>query len=154
MATVSVETHVDALPARVWNQVRDIRWPEALTDMIVSVEPTSDTTRDCAVNGGGLLKETIVSVDDSIRRVSYTITESPFGMTGIERRDQDDGSASRAIRLMSGITDHERAAHLPDQRLILHRFSRRLPHGPGARDRATQEPDGVTMTALCRVPTD
>ncbi len=81
MATVSEKTHAKADPAHVWCRVRNIRWPETLTDMTASVEPTSETTRDCTMDGGSELKETIITVDNSIHRVAYTVAESPFEVT-------------------------------------------------------------------------
>jgi len=107
MATVIVEAHVKADPSKVWDKVRDIRWPEALTDMIASVGPTSATTRVCSIEGGGTLDESIVSVDDSLRRVAYTITESPFGMTHHNASLQAfaDGAGTRLVWTVDVLPD-------------------------------------------------
>jgi len=115
MATVSLETHVNADPSHVWGQVRDIRWPEALTDIIASVKPTSKTTRDCTMGDGAKLKETIVAVDDSARRVAYTITESPFGTTHHNASLQalKDGEGTRLLWTIDVLPDEVAGALEP-----------------------------------------
>lgn len=81
MATVNLEAQINATPGHVYEQLKDMRWPEALTNLITAVEVTAANTRECAIDGGGFLKETIIALDDETRRIAYTITESPFAMS-------------------------------------------------------------------------
>lgn len=96
MPTIHLDSSVDAPASSVWTEVKDIRSPERLTDMIRSVDVLGDNERACRTDQGKII-ETIISVDDERRRVAYTATESPFPATHHNAAFvvTDDGAGSR-----------------------------------------------------------
>lgn len=115
MATISKEAYVAAAPDQVWNRLRDIRWPAALSAMIDTVEVTSESTRVCTTADGAALTETIISVDDERRRTAYSITESPFGLAHHNASFQvfADGDASRVVWIVDVLPDEAGAGLEP-----------------------------------------
>jgi hypothetical protein len=105
--TIYLERHLDRPAASVWEQIRDIRAPERLTNMIHAVEVIGDGVRACATDQGEIV-ERIVSVDGDRCRIAYTATQSPFPITHHNAAFvvSDDGDGS----LLTWITDVEPAA--------------------------------------------
>lgn len=79
MATIHLEVLIDARPADVWDALRD--WG-ALHERLVpgfAVDATLDgPDRIVTFASGSVLRERLVSCDDELRRLSWTIVEGPY----------------------------------------------------------------------------
>lgn len=73
--TIDIDTTVDA----VWKKLSDTARISDLIGFLASSKQNGDT-RICQLDGGGELTEKIVSVDPELKRVMYSITESPLNM--------------------------------------------------------------------------
>lgn len=77
MPTIYRETRINAPVDDVWSALEDVGAINRLIDFLGEVTVDGDE-RTCEL-GEGLLKELIVAVDSELRRVAYSIEESPFG---------------------------------------------------------------------------
>lgn len=79
MATIYREIDIDAPLETVWNKVSNTA---QISDFIgfVATSTQQGDTRVCKLEGGGELTEKIISVDDELKRVMYSITSSPLNM--------------------------------------------------------------------------
>ena len=77
MASIHLETTLAVSPDELWASVRDVGAVSNMLD-VVSESSIDGDKRSCVMADGGVLAETILSVDDDHRRVGYTITGSPF----------------------------------------------------------------------------
>ena len=78
MATIYKEAKVNASVDQLWKAISDVGNIDKLLGFLESAEMDGNV-RTCAIEGGGVLSELIISIDEERRRVAYTITESPFG---------------------------------------------------------------------------
>ena len=78
MATVHLEIPIDSTVDAAWKKLADLGGVHQMLSVLSSASIDGDK-RVCELEGGGTLEELIVSVDDDLRRVAYSITESPFG---------------------------------------------------------------------------
>ena len=82
MAMIEIEIHIDAAPAVIWDAVRDVGAlhtrlaPGVVRDttMVAGAEPP---VRNVTFADGTILRETIVAVDDSFRRLVWAIDGAP-----------------------------------------------------------------------------
>lgn len=79
MATINLETNLAIDAADLWRQVKDVGGVSSLLD-VISESSIDGDHRSCTLADGAVLAETIISVDDDLQRVAYTITDSPFGI--------------------------------------------------------------------------
>lgn len=77
MATIVREFTVNSPAATVWRDIADVGAVNQLIDYLGPVT-LDGPTRTCALGDAGTLHELIVSVDPDLRRVAYSIQESPF----------------------------------------------------------------------------
>jgi len=77
MATVVKTAHLSLPAQRVWQVVADVANVPELTAMVASSRVEGDT-RYCTLVGGGELRETILSIDHTLRRLAYRVHTSPF----------------------------------------------------------------------------
>ena len=79
MARIEKTITIDRPPDAVWEVVGDFgaisRWLPA-----IAASSFGDGVRECTMEGGGLLREEIVSRDDTERRYEYRITEAPMSL--------------------------------------------------------------------------
>ena len=78
MATIYKKLKVNAPSDKVWRKVADVGGVHKLLGVITESHLEGDT-RYCTTAQGGTLKERIVSIDNNLKRISYSITSSPFG---------------------------------------------------------------------------
>jgi carbon monoxide dehydrogenase subunit G len=76
--TIYRETRINAPVDDVWSALEDVGAINRLIDFLGEVTVDGDQ-RTCELGDQGLLKELMVSIDPELRRVAYTIEESPFG---------------------------------------------------------------------------
>lgn len=79
MTTISKVIEIDAPASAVWEKISDTGKISNLIGFLASSVQTGNS-RICTLEGGGEIKEKIVSVDHDLRRVMYSITESPLNM--------------------------------------------------------------------------
>jgi len=79
MATIQKTVEIDAPLDAVWPKIADAQNIASLIGFLESSEVDGDQ-RVCTLADGGRLLEKIVSVDEGLKRVAYSITESPLGM--------------------------------------------------------------------------
>ena len=77
MATVQKKIELAVSAEELWAQVRDVGGLSRLLNVVETSKVEGDQ-RSCVLADGAELSETVVSVDDGLRRVAYTITVSPF----------------------------------------------------------------------------
>lgn len=77
MARIEKTVEIDRSPEEVWAVVGDVG---AISAWLPAIAQSSfdDGVRECTMDGGGLLREQIVTRDDANRRYEYQITESPM----------------------------------------------------------------------------
>ena len=80
MPTIYRETRINAPVDDVWSALEDVGAINRLIDFLGEVDVDGDQ-RTCELGDQGVLKELIVSVDSELRRVAYSIRESPFGFS-------------------------------------------------------------------------
>lgn len=78
MATIHKRFKIDAPVEQVWVKMADLSGVHALFGMLDDAEMEGNS-RICKINGGGTLKELIVSVNPDLKRLAYSIIQSPFG---------------------------------------------------------------------------
>lgn len=77
MAHIEKTITIDRSPDDVWRVVGDFG---AISTWLPAIAASSfgDGVRECALEGGGTLREEIVERDDAARRYAYRITASPL----------------------------------------------------------------------------
>ena len=112
MTTILRNIDVDATPEAVWAKVSDTSRISDLIGFVASSEQTGDT-RVCNLEGGGSLTEKIVSVDPDLKRVLYSITDSPLGMDFhvASMQVEGNGSGTRLVWTVD-VLPSEAAGHL------------------------------------------
>jgi len=94
MATIRHHAHIDRSPDEVWRVVADAG---AISNWFPGIDSSSadGTTRRCSMGGAELVEE-IVTVDDTLRRFQYRITEGPmpldFHLGTVDVLPDGDGS--------------------------------------------------------------
>ena len=79
MATVQKVIDVEASVEDVWSKIANVGAISDFVDFITESQMDGDT-RVCKMADGGVLEEKIISIDNSLRRVSYRITNSPLDL--------------------------------------------------------------------------
>lgn len=79
MATIVKTVDIASPVQDVWAKVSDTGGISDLIGFLASSRLDGDK-RVCRIDGGGELTEKIVSVDHGLKRVMYSITESPLNM--------------------------------------------------------------------------
>ncbi|WP_372736926.1 SRPBCC family protein [Nocardioides sp.] len=77
MATINLKSNLEVAPDELWARVKNVGAVSDLLNVITESSLDGDK-RHCTMADGGLLEETILSVDEDHRRVAYTITSGPF----------------------------------------------------------------------------
>ncbi len=77
MATIHKQFKINAPIDQVWANISDLTNVHTLFSMLDNTE-IKGNTRTCRIQDGGELKELIISVDETKKRLVYAITESPF----------------------------------------------------------------------------
>lgn len=77
MATIYREFTVPADASEVWKRLADVGSVNTLMDFLGEVT-VDGNIRTCELGDQGLLEELIVSVDDDLQRLAYSIRQSPF----------------------------------------------------------------------------
>ncbi|ATB37694.1 polyketide cyclase [Cystobacter fuscus] len=88
MARIYVSTVIDAPIERVWNKVRNFNglpsWHPVITDSMIEEGARGDVVgcvRNFGLEGGGRIREQLVSLSDREYSCTYTILESPMPLT-------------------------------------------------------------------------
>jgi len=79
MATIQREFEIDTTPDAAWAAIRDVGRINQLVAFLGDVSVDGDH-RTCDLGDQGKLKELIVSVDDTRKRLAYSILDSPFNL--------------------------------------------------------------------------
>lgn len=79
MATVQKVIDINASANDVWNKIANIGSVSDIIGFITESEYDGDV-RVCKMADGGVLEEKIISIDDSLRRVAYSIINSPLDL--------------------------------------------------------------------------
>jgi carbon monoxide dehydrogenase subunit G len=98
MASVRRQVHLDALPERVWDAVRDFgALHERLVPGFVVDTRLEDGVRVVTFANGVVQREPLVDLDDGLRRLVYTAVDSPMGATHYNASVQvfPDGDGTR-----------------------------------------------------------
>ena len=112
MATIHHEVHIAADPAVVWDAVRDVGAlhtrlvPGFVTDTVVETEPLA---RLVTFASGQVLREVIVSSDDSARRLVWTIVGAPVAHHNGAIQVFDAGDGGSRVVWMADVLPHSLA---------------------------------------------
>lgn len=80
MATIYKEIEIAAEPARVWDALADFdHLHERLVPGFVTDSRSDGHTRVITFFDGVVVSERLVGADPDVRRLAYTVVESPFG---------------------------------------------------------------------------
>jgi hypothetical protein len=97
MASINLKTTLAVSADQLWAEVKDVGGVSGMLEVIAESSLDGDQ-RSCTLADGGLLSETIMSVDDEHKRVAYTITESPFPIeahaASMQVTDAGDGKST------------------------------------------------------------
>lgn len=98
MATIVKEIPLSVSAEAAWERVSDVGNIASLISFIGTSE-LDGNTRVCTLQDGAQLNEKIVSVDTSLRRVVYTITDAPMPMDfhAASMEVKNDGAASKLV---------------------------------------------------------
>ncbi len=80
MATIRKTIDVNADIEKVWAKISNVGEISTLIGFLDDSKLVGDG-RVCTLNGGGTLKEDIISVDPGLHRVVYSISKSPLNMS-------------------------------------------------------------------------
>ena len=80
MATIHRTFDLAGSAEAAWTKLRAVGGVEHLLPMIADSRVEGEQ-RVCSIVDGGQLSELILGNDDALRRIAYSITESPFPMT-------------------------------------------------------------------------
>ena len=81
MACICKELHVGMPPGKLWEPVKDAGHISRLFPNVIPASELGENSRSCTLADGSKLTERIVTVDDELRRLAYTITQSPMPLT-------------------------------------------------------------------------
>ena len=97
VASIKKEIHIDRPPEAVWAIVGNVGSMEWVPGVIGST--IDGNIRTCDVSEGAVLKEQILSIDETARYYEYTIVESrlPISFYRASMKVTDDGIGSRFI---------------------------------------------------------
>jgi len=79
MATIQKVMDVEASVEDVWNKISNVGAISEVVGFVTESQLDGDV-RVCKMADGGVLEETIISIDSALRRVSYCITKSPLNL--------------------------------------------------------------------------
>ena len=81
MASIRKEISVQASPEHAWDVIRDVHavHRRLAPGFVVDVRPDGDI-RVVTFAHGAVVRELIVDVDDKMRRIAYSVVESPLQM--------------------------------------------------------------------------
>lgn len=79
MATIRKEFEVNSDVNSVWEKIADTGNISQVIGFVIASEQSGDQ-RVCKLDNGATLVEKIISVDEGLKRVVYSITESPLNM--------------------------------------------------------------------------
>lgn len=79
MSTIRKTIDVKATTDQVWSKISDVGNIGNLIGFLQDSQIEGDD-RICTTSDGGIIKEKIISVDENLKRVVYSITESPLNM--------------------------------------------------------------------------
>jgi len=98
MTTIHRTIDIDATASAVWAKISDTGRISDLIGFIESSEQSGDE-RVCNLDGGGSLTEKVVSVDPALKRVLYSITDSPLNMAFhvASMQVEENGLGSRLV---------------------------------------------------------
>jgi hypothetical protein len=100
VATIRKEIELNVPAERVWDKIADTSNISKLVGFVETSRQQGDA-RVCTLQGGGELTEKIVSVDHDLKRVMYSITESPLNMdfhsASMEVIGAEGGNATRLL---------------------------------------------------------
>ncbi len=112
MTTIHRTIDIDAAPDAVWAKVSDTARISDLIGFVTSSEQTDDT-RLCNLDGGGTLTEKIVSVEPNLKRVLYTITDSPLNLAfHVASMQVEENSGGSRLVWTTDLLPAEAADHL------------------------------------------
>ena len=82
MACICKELHAGMPPGKLGEPVKDAgNISRLFPNFIPASELGENNSRSCTLADGSKLTERIVAVDDELRRLAYTITQSPLPLT-------------------------------------------------------------------------
>jgi carbon monoxide dehydrogenase subunit G len=96
MHSITVVSHVNATPDKVWDAIGD---PSKISSWhpVIAESPVNGSERHCTLANGAEIEEKIESVDNEGRTCTYIITKSPLPLASyrstIKVDEEGDGSA-------------------------------------------------------------
>ncbi len=80
MATIRREVHIQAAPGKVWDALRDVGalHTRLCPGFVVDTQMEGDGIRRVTFANGRQARESIVSVNEDLRRVCWAIVDDPF----------------------------------------------------------------------------
>lgn len=96
--TITVETYVAAPPEAVWEAIREVYavHEKLVPGFVVNTEREGDT-RIVTFDSGYVVRERIVTIDDDVRRMSYSATEGQASHHMSSMQVVDEGKGARVI---------------------------------------------------------
>lgn len=79
MATIHKQFTFDTDLETAWSKISDVEGVASLISLVTDATVEGDR-RVCTTVDGGRLDERILAVDDELKRVAYSIVDSPFGL--------------------------------------------------------------------------
>ena len=110
MASVNLKTPPAVSADDLWAEAKNVGGLSGLLEVITESSLDGDH-RSCTRGEGGVLAETIMSIDDEHKRVAYTITDSPFPIEAHAASMQvtDAGGGKSTFRWITDVKPDEMA---------------------------------------------
>jgi Polyketide cyclase / dehydrase and lipid transport len=108
MATICKELLVGMPPGELWQRVKNVgNISRLFPNFIPASELGENNSRSCTLADGSQLVERIVTVDGDLRRLAYTITQSPMPLTHHQASMQvfAEGDGSRFVWITDFLPD-------------------------------------------------
>ena len=108
MHSITVVSHVNASPEKVWNAIGS---PEAISNWhpAIASSPVTGTDRLCTLANGAEVHERIESVDDAGKTYTYSITKSPLPLASYQSTIKVDAEGEGSIVIWKAIFEPEGA---------------------------------------------
>lgn len=114
MATVFRSAFLDVSPSKAWERIAAVGKVHEILPAVVSCTLDGDN-RSCRFDNGAMLMERVIAIDADLRRLAYTITESPFGLEHHHASMQivPEGRGARILWTTDVKPDHIKSALAP-----------------------------------------
>jgi len=127
MATLFLTSQLPVSVDHAWHRVAAVDQVHDILPLVTSCTVDGDQ-RACLLANGAQLKEEIISIDNDLKRIAYTVIDSPFGLEyhAASMQIVADGQGARIIWITDFKPDQLKDALTPMLEQMFAQMSERL----------------------------